>query len=100
MWFPCLGIDGSKLTTTNELIWLDLIPGIIRRVGYLNTLGMNTLGLGPMFSSANHWEGRDYDVTDFKAVDERYGTLEDFDILIKAIHKQGNRESHILVIYI
>jgi tRNA(adenine34) deaminase len=52
---------------------------------YLNKLGINTLLLGPLFSSISHG----YDTTDYRQVDPRLGTNEDLNHLVKTCHQHG-----------
>ncbi|WP_295361096.1 alpha-amylase family glycosyl hydrolase [uncultured Pseudoramibacter sp.] len=52
---------------------------------YLKKLGVNTILLGPLFSSISHG----YDTTDYAKVDPRLGTNEDLIHLVQACHDQG-----------
>ncbi|MEG0495812.1 MAG: alpha-amylase family glycosyl hydrolase [Eubacterium sp.] len=61
---------------------LDKIEKII---GYLKKLGMNTLLLGPLFSSISHG----YDTTDYYTVDRRLGSNDDFVKLVDTLHREG-----------
>jgi alpha-glucosidase len=65
------------------------LPGIRSRVGYLADLGIDAIWLSPFYPSALADGG--YDVADYRDVDPRLGTLEDFDELIAALHERGIR---------
>lgn len=65
------------------------LPGITARVGYLQDLGVDAVWLSPFYPSALADGG--YDVDDYRAVDPRLGTLEQFDELRAALHAAGIR---------
>jgi len=69
------------------------IPGLISRLDYLNggdnSLGVDALWLSPIYPSPDADFG--YDVADYCDIDPRYGTLKDFDRLVKEAHKRGIR---------
>lgn len=65
------------------------IPGVTSRVDYLASLGIDAVWLSPFYPSALADGG--YDVADYRNVDPRLGTLEDFDSLIAACHSHGIR---------
>lgn len=56
------------------------IPGIIEKLDYLNMLGVDYLWITPFFPSPQRDNG--YDVSDYTAVDPRFGTMEDLERLI------------------
>jgi alpha-glucosidase len=60
------------------------IPGITSRADYLKQLGINAVWLSPFYPSALADGG--YDVADYRNVDPRLGTLEDFDEMVSALH--------------
>lgn len=51
------------------------INGIIQRIPYLKSLGINTIWLNPIFVSPQVDNG--YDVADYFAIDPRMGTMKD-----------------------
>src|SRR5690606_37983204 len=55
------------------------LPGITSRVPYLKELGIDAVWLSPFYPSALADGG--YDVDDYRNVDPRLGTLEDFDAM-------------------
>jgi len=65
------------------------LPGILSRLDYLRWLGVDALWLSPMYPSPMKDFG--YDVADYTAVDPVFGTLEDFDRLVKAAHARELR---------
>ena len=58
-------------------------------MGYLRELGVDAVWLSPFYPSALADGG--YDVDDYRAVDPRIGTLEEFDDLCAALHGAGIR---------
>lgn len=63
--------------------------GLTAKLDYIVSLGVNTLWLMPFFKSPGDDDG--YDVTDFKCIDARYGSFEDFREFICAAHERGLR---------
>lgn len=63
--------------------------GLIRRLDYLDSLGVDAVWLGPFQPSPGRDHG--YDVSDFYGVDPRYGTPGDFVELIHQAHSRGIR---------
>lgn len=65
------------------------IPGIVSRADYLAQLGIDAVWLSPFYPSALADGG--YDVADYRNVDPRLGTLDDFDVMVAALHERGIR---------
>jgi len=63
------------------------IAGIIRRLPYLQELGVDAVWLSPFFPSPMADFG--YDISDYTGVDPLFGTIEDFDALITTAHANG-----------
>lgn len=63
------------------------LQGIIRRLDYLKTLGVDVLWLSPVFASPQVDNG--YDISDYRAIDPMFGTLEDMRELIAEGKKRG-----------
>ena len=63
--------------------WGD-IPGILQKIDYIASLGVDVVWLSPMFDSPQVDMG--YDVSNYEAVYAPYGTVEDVEKLIKACH--------------
>ncbi|EMN5862280.1 alpha,alpha-phosphotrehalase [Pluralibacter gergoviae] len=56
------------------------LPGVTRRLDYLQTLGVDAIWLTPFYVSPQVDNG--YDVANYTAIDPAYGTLDDFDELV------------------
>lgn len=65
------------------------LRGILSRIDYLADLGIDAVWLSPFYPSALADGG--YDVADYRDVDPRLGTLDDFDALVAALHERGIR---------
>jgi alpha-glucosidase len=63
------------------------LPGITARLGYLRDLGVDAVWLSPFYVSPMNDAG--YDVTDYRNVDPRFGTLADADRLLATAHDLG-----------
>ncbi len=60
------------------------LPGIIERLDYVASLGVEAIWVSPFFKSPMADFG--YDIADYRAVDPIFGTLEDFDRLVAKAH--------------
>lgn len=65
------------------------LPGVISRLDYLQTLGVDAIWLTPFYVSPQVDNG--YDVADYTAIDPAYGTLADFDQLVAEAKARGIR---------
>lgn len=65
------------------------IKGIIRRLGYLKNLGVDGIWLSPVYQSPMVDFG--YDVSDYRAIDPVFGTMDDFRELLEKAHECGIR---------
>lgn len=63
------------------------IAGLIDRLPYLLELGIDAVWLSPIFPSPMADFG--YDISDYTGVDPLFGTMDDFDALISAVHANG-----------
>ncbi len=63
------------------------LRGIIARLDYVASLGVETLWLNPIFQSPNDDNG--YDVSDYRAIMKDFGTMADFDELMAEAKKRG-----------
>ena len=63
------------------------LPGIISRLDYLSELGVDVLWLSPVYRSPMDDNG--YDISDYQDVDPTFGTLEELEELIEAVHERG-----------
>jgi oligo-1,6-glucosidase len=65
------------------------IPGIISKLDYLASLRVGILWLNPIYPSPQFDMG--YDVSDYYSINPEYGSMEDFDTLLKEAKKRGMR---------
>jgi oligo-1,6-glucosidase len=63
------------------------IPGIVSKISYLASLGVDVIWLSPMYDSPQHDMG--YDISNYEAVYPPYGTVADIETLISACHSRG-----------
>jgi alpha-glucosidase len=63
------------------------LPGVIRRLPHIVSLGIDAIWLSPFFKSPMADMG--YDVSDYCAVDPMFGSMEDFDHLVAEAHGLG-----------
>ncbi|AEB06893.1 alpha amylase catalytic region [Coriobacterium glomerans PW2] len=63
------------------------LAGIIEKLDYLAELGIDYLWLTPFFASPLHDNG--YDVSDYKAVNPLFGSMDDFDRLVEGASARG-----------
>jgi alpha-glucosidase len=63
------------------------LRGVLESIPYLRELGVDAVWLSPIHPSPDRDLG--YDVTDYVAVDERLGSLADFDALVRRAHEAG-----------
>ena len=63
------------------------LNGIAQRLPYVAALGVDAIWISPFFTSPMKDFG--YDVSDYRNVDEMFGTLHDFDMLIAEAHRLG-----------
>lgn len=61
--------------------------GIIEKLDYLESLSITMVWMNPFFGSPLVDNG--YDVSDYKAIHQRYGTMEDFQEMLDGLHKRG-----------
>lgn len=63
------------------------IPGIISRLDYVKSLGIDVIWLNPIFASPNDDNG--YDICDYYRIMDEMGTMGDFDRLLDEIHARN-----------
>jgi alpha-glucosidase len=63
------------------------INGIIARLPYLKSLGIDAVWLSPIFPSPMADFG--YDISDYTGIDPLFGMMADFDALVAAVHDSG-----------
>ncbi|MDR2464883.1 MAG: alpha-glucosidase, partial [Streptococcaceae bacterium] len=65
------------------------IQGIIEKLPYLVDLGIDFIWINPIYKSPNVDNG--YDISDFRAINEEYGTLDDLKELLEKAHHYNIR---------
>ncbi len=63
------------------------LKGIISKLDYIKSLGIDVVWLNPIYSSPNDDNG--YDVSDYRGIMKDFGTMDDFDALLKGLHDRG-----------
>ncbi len=63
------------------------LRGIISKLDYLKSLGVDVIWLNPIYASPNDDNG--YDISDYRAIMPEMGTMEDFDTLLQGMHERG-----------
>lgn len=63
------------------------IRGITSKLDYLRELGIDVIWLSPVYQSPNDDNG--YDISDYQAIMEEFGTMEDFDEMLASAHERG-----------
>ncbi|NUR13402.1 MAG: DUF3459 domain-containing protein [Bradyrhizobium sp.] len=63
------------------------LAGILRRLPYVKSLGVDAIWLSPIFPSPMADFG--YDISDYTGIEPLFGTMADFDALIAAVHDTG-----------
>src|SRR5438045_9560091 len=64
------------------------LKGILSRLDYLKSLGIDAVWLNPIYASPNDDNG--YDVSDYRAIMKDFGTMANFDALLKVLHDRGS----------
>ncbi len=62
------------------------LNGIIEKLDYLAGLGIDCIWLSPVYQSPMADAG--YDISDYRSIDPFFGTMKDFDLLLKEAHKK------------
>lgn len=65
------------------------LKGIIEKLDYIHSLNVDIIWLSPIFSSPNDDNG--YDISDYQEIMPEFGTMKDFDELLKGVHDRGMR---------
>ena len=63
------------------------LNGITGKLDYLKELGIDVIWLSPVYKSPNDDNG--YDISDYQAILDEFGTMEDFDRMLATAHKKG-----------
>ena len=93
----------ARLTLTDSYNWYEIFVysyqdsdgdgigdfnGVRQRLDYIADMGYTGIWFMPIMPSPSYHK---YDVTDYKAVDAQYGTMEDFRALVQECHEKGIR---------
>lgn len=62
------------------------LKGILSKLDYIKSLGIDAVWLNPIYSSPNDDNG--YDVSDYRNIMKDFGAMEDFDALLKGMHER------------
>ena len=60
------------------------LKGLISKLDYVKSLGIDVVWLNPVYSSPNADNG--YDISDYQNIMKNFGTMQDFDAMLKAMH--------------
>jgi len=63
------------------------LKGIISKLDYIKSLGIDAVWLNPFYASPNKDNG--YDISDYENIHPPFGTMADFDTLLKGFHDRG-----------
>ncbi len=62
------------------------LKGIIERLDYVQSLGVDAVWLNPIYGSPNDDNG--YDISDYRGIMTDFGTMEDFDRMLAGMHER------------
>ena len=62
------------------------LKGIISKLDYIKSLGIDVIWLNPIYGSPNDDNG--YDISDYRSIMKEFGTMKDFDALLKGMHER------------
>ena len=63
------------------------IKGIISKIDYIASLGIDAIWFSPLYCSPNADYG--YDISDYRNINPEYGTMQDFDKMVKLLHQHN-----------
>lgn len=63
------------------------IRGIISKLDYIKSLGVDAVWLSPVYKSPNDDNG--YDISDYRDIMDEFGTLDDWKEMVKGMHERG-----------
>jgi len=63
------------------------LQGIVDRLDYVASLGVDVIWLNPVYESPQRDNG--YDISDYRAIHDEYGTMADWEELLDAVHDRG-----------
>jgi len=62
------------------------LPGLLSRLDYVKSLGIDAVWLNPVYASPNRDNG--YDISDYRAIMKEFGTMADFDRVLAGLHER------------
>jgi len=65
------------------------LRGVIEKLDYLESLGINMVWMNPIYSSPNADNG--YDISDYRDIMAEFGTMDDFDEMLEGMHRRNIR---------
>ena len=65
------------------------LRGVTEKLDYIHELGANVIWLNPIYRNSGVDGG--YDISDYRAIAPEFGTMEDFDELLRQAHARGIR---------
>ena len=65
------------------------LRGVTEKLDYIHELGANVIWLNPIYKNSGVDGG--YDISDYRAIAPEFGTMEDFDELLRQAHARGIR---------
>jgi oligo-1,6-glucosidase len=65
------------------------LQGIIEKLDYIKSLGVDIVWLNPIYKSPNDDNG--YDISDYRGIMDEFGTMDDFDKMLNGMHSRGIR---------
>lgn len=63
------------------------LKGIISKLDYIKSLGVTAVWLNPIYTSPNDDNG--YDISNYREIMKDFGTMDDFNVLLKGMHDHG-----------
>ena len=63
------------------------LNGIAEKADYIKSIGVDAVWFNPFYKSP--FKDGGYDITDYYEIDKRFGTMEDFDNMVKIFHEKG-----------
>ena len=63
------------------------LRGIIMKLDYLKSLGIDVVWLSPVYRSPNDDNG--YDISDYQDIMPEFGTLADWEAMLEGMHQRG-----------
>ncbi|MFM7488141.1 MAG: glycoside hydrolase family 13 protein [Cytophagales bacterium] len=63
------------------------LKGIISKLDYLQSLGIDVIWLNPIYASPNYDNG--YDISNYREINPEFGTMADFDELLNGLHQRN-----------